>query len=130
MTPFVINDFRKAFPEFQDINKYSDSMIQVWAGLAVAMVNARLWKSQTTLGQQLYVAHELTLSAQSVVAASIGGTPGQQPGQANSKTVGSVTVAYDTQSAAEKDAGWWNLTSYGKQFIRLARIFGAGGVQL
>jgi hypothetical protein len=105
-------------------------MILGWSELAIAMVDCRRWRSQTLLGISLYVAHEITLEAQSVAAAKIGGTPGQQAGQANNKTVGSVTVQYDSASAAEKDAGWWNLTTYGKQFIRLARIFGAGAIQL
>lgn len=81
-------------------------------------------------GVKLYVAHEITLAAQNQKAAATGGSPGQSGGIANSKTVGSVSVGYDTTSTAEKDAGWWNLTNYGKQFIRLARIFGAGAIQL
>lgn len=82
------------------------------------------------MGIFLYTAHEVTLEAQSISAAKINGTPGQQPGQANTKTVGSATIGYDTVTASEKDAGWWNLTTYGKQFIRLARLFGAGALQL
>jgi hypothetical protein len=127
---FVVADFRKAYPEFTDTVKYPDTLIQGWATLATAMVNPCAWKSQTCLGINLYVAHEITLEAQSVAAANIGGTPGGQAGVVNTKTVGSVTVGYDTQQTQEKNAGWWNLTTYGKQFYRLARIFGAGVVQL
>jgi len=112
------------------LGKYPNAMVNVWADLAVDMVNKRLWRGQTALGRYLYVAHELTLQAQSAAAAAIGGVPGQQSGQMNNKTVGSVSVGYDTTASSEKDAGWWNLTTYGKQFIRLARIFGAGGIQL
>lgn len=122
--------FRKAFPEFANIAVYPDAQLDFWATLAEAQVNADRWGTQTAFGVQLYVAHEITLAAQSAKAANIGGTPGQQSGPTNSKTVGSVTVTYDTQAAIEKDAGHWNLTSYGRQFIRLARIFGAGVVQL
>lgn len=82
------------------------------------------------MGMSLYIAHELTLSAQNQKAASVGGSPGQQGGVATSKTVGSVSVQFDAQTTTEKDAGWWNLTTYGKQFIRLARIFGAGAIQI
>jgi hypothetical protein len=98
--------------------------------VATLQVNPDRWRSQTFLGISLYVAHEITLESQSIKAAKIHGMPGQQPGQNNTKTVGSVTVGYDTVTAAEKDAGWWNLTTYGKQFIRLARIFGSGAIQL
>jgi hypothetical protein len=127
---FSVTDFRKAMPEFQDPGKYPDSLILGWATFAEKMVDCRRWKSSTLLGIRLYVAHEITLESQSIAAAAIGGTPGQQNGVVNTKTVGSVTVGYDTQSVSEKDAGWWNLTTYGKQFIHLARIFGAGCVQL
>lgn len=127
---FSIEEFRTRFPEFTDTSTYPDALLNSWGAVAVSLVNCRLWRSQTQLGIDLYVAHELTLEAQSIAAAKIGGTPGGQSGVVNSKAVGSVNVAYDTQSTAEKDAGWWNLTAYGKQFIRLARIFGAGAVQL
>jgi hypothetical protein len=127
---FTVMGFRTAFPEFMNTETYPDALILGWSTVAIALVNCRLWRSQTTLGINLYIAHEITLEAQSIAAACIGGTPGGQTGVLNTKTVGSVTAGYDTQQAAEKDSGWWNLTSYGKQFIRLARIFGAGALQL
>lgn len=125
-----IPSFRAAFPEFADITRYPDAQINFWAALATAQVDANRWGTQAPLGIQLYVAHEITLAAQNAKTGAIGGVPGGASGPASSKTVGSVTVAYDTQQAAEKDAGYWNLTTYGKQFIRLARLFGAGVVQL
>lgn len=125
---FPVSEFRKVFPEFTDSGKYPDEQVSFWGNFACAMVNERAWGHQAFMGRFLYVAHEITLQAQSAAAAAIGGTPGQQPGQSNQKTVGSVSVGYDTVSAAEKDAGWWNLTTYGKQFFRLGQIFGARGV--
>lgn len=127
---FVVADFREGYPEFQDNVKYPDALISGWAQVATALVNPRAWKNQTCLAISLYIAHEITLAAQSVAAAKIGGTPGGQAGLVNTKTVGSVTVGYDVQSTVEKNAGWWNLTTYGKQFYRLLRIFGSGCVQL
>lgn len=122
--------FRAAFPEFADIVRYPDAQLDFWATFATAQVNVCRWKTQAPLGVMLYVAHEITLAAQNQKAASIGGVPGQVSGPANSKTVGSVTVGYDTQQTAERDGGYWNLTIYGKQFLRLARIFGSGVVQV
>lgn len=122
--------FRAGFPEFSDTTIYPDTMISFWAGLAEKLVLPSVWCGCTNQGIQLYVAHEITLAAQNARAASIGGTPGVSGGIANNKTVGSVTVGYDAQSIAEKDAGYWNLTNYGKQFIRLARIFGTRPIQL
>ncbi len=122
--------FRTAFPEFVSTTVYPDAMIDFWAELAEMQVLATVWGAAVLKGQQLYVAHEITLAAQNVKAATVGGAPGQQGGIATNKTVGSVSVGYSADTTTEKGAGYWNLTNYGKQFIRLARIFGAGPVQL
>lgn len=129
MQTFDVGSFRTSFPEFADTVVYPTSTIDLWAGLATRQVPQRIWRDQWQLGVSLYVAHEITLAAQNTKAAANGGVPGVSGGIANSKTVGSVSVGYDTTSTAEKDAGYWNLTNYGKQLIRLARIFGAGAVQ-
>lgn len=125
---FVIATFRSTFPEFSDVVKYPDSMLAFWSSLATAQVNPTRWGLQADNGIMLYTAHEVTLAAQNQRASKVGGIPGGVIGPANTKTVGSVTVGYDTAQIEEKDAGWWNLTIYGKQFIRLARIFGSGAV--
>jgi hypothetical protein len=122
--------FRAAFPEFADIARYPDAMLTFWSTIATAQVNACAWGTQAATGVFLYVAHEIVLASQNQKAGVIGGVPGGSSGPASSKTVGSVTVAYDTTQGAEKDAGYFNLTNYGKQFIRLARIFGSGCVQI
>lgn len=125
-----IGAFRTSFPEFASTTTYPDSMINFWAGLAEKLVRPCVWGDCVTQGVQLYVAHEITLAAQNAASASVGGTPGSQGGIASSKTVGSVSVGYDSASTSEKNAGWWNLTNYGRQFFRLAQIFGAGAIQL
>lgn len=127
---FDIAAFRTQFPEFSDTVKYPAPMITMWSAFATAQVNPNAWGTQVTLGISLYTAHECVLASQNVDASKVGGTPGQQGGVAQSKTIGSVTVAYDAQSSNEKDASYWNLTTYGKQFIRLCRVFGAGAIQL
>lgn len=125
-----IPTFRTEFPEFADSSVYPDAQITFWATVAEAQVLLNIWGALQTQGVKLYVAHEITLAQQNFKAASNGGVPGSSGGIANSKTVGSVSVSYDSNSTSEKDAGWWNLTTYGKQFYRLARIFGAGCHQL
>lgn len=102
----------------------------MWSAFATAQVNPNAWGTQVNLGISLYTAHECVLAAQNVTASQVGGSPGQQGGIAQTKTVGSVTVGFDAQTSNEKDAAYWNLTTYGKQFIRLCRIFGAGCIQL
>lgn len=125
-----IGQFRTEFPEFADTNLYPNTLISFWAGFAQVQVRQRVWGCQWMMGVKLYTAHEIVLATQNKSAATNGGSPGQQGGIASAKTVGSVNVSYDANTTTEKDAGYWNLTTYGKQFIRLARIFGAGAVQL
>lgn len=127
---FQVSAFRSAFPEFSDTEKYSTQMISFWAELAVLQVPQCVWGKMWLNGVSLYVAHEITIAALNQSAASFGGTPGVSGGIANTKTVGGATVGYDSNTTTEKDAGWWNRTTYGQQFIRLVRIFGTRPIQL
>lgn len=127
---FDIPLFRTEFPEFKDTTVYPTQMVTFWAGIAIQMVPKDVWCTMWVQGVSLYVAHEITIAAQNAKAASVGGVPGTSGGIANNKTVGNVTVGYDSATTTEKDAGYWNLTNYGKQFIRLARIFGMRAIQL
>lgn len=125
-----IQKFRTEFPEFSDTTAYPSTQIEFWAGIAEQQVRECVWGTMRDNGVKLYVAHEITLAYQNAKTGRVGGMPGTSGGVANSKTVGSTTVSYDSNATSEKDAGYWNLTNYGKQFIRLARIFGAGVIQL
>lgn len=127
---FDIDVFRTTFPEFNDVVRYPTEMIEFWASLAMLQVLPSRWKRCWNQGVSLYVAHEISLAAQNVKTSRSGGTPGTFGGVANSKTVGGASVSYDSNSTSEKDAGYWNLTNYGRQFLRLAKIFGAGAIQL
>jgi hypothetical protein len=125
-----IAQFRNNFPEFSDLTAYPDAVIGFWGNVAELQVRECIWKRMWCTGVQLYVAHEITLAAQNIKTAGFGGVPGTMGGVPNQKTVGAASVGYDSQSNSEKDGGYWNLTNYGKQFLRLARIFGAGAIQL
>lgn len=125
-----IPKFRTEFPEFADTSVYPTQMISFWAGIAELQVLESVWCAMWSAGVKLYVAHEITIAAQNEKAASVGGVPGTSGGIANTKTVGGATIGYDASTTTEKDAGWWNRTIYGQQFIRLARIFGARAIQL
>lgn len=127
---FDVPAFRKAFPEFSNTESYPTPQVDFWVAFISQQIDVNIWKSSWNVGVSLYLAHELTLAGQNSASAKVGGTPGVQGGVATSKTVGAVTVQYDAQTMSEKDAGYWNLTSYGKQFFRLTRIFGARCVQL
>lgn len=125
-----VDVFRTNFPEFSDTTIYPSSLITLWLAVAQKQVRECVWRNQVDLGVQLYTAHEITIAAQNQKAAAVGGVPGTSGGIANSKTVGGVSVGYDSTTQSENGAGWWNRTTYGQQFFRLAMIFGAGVIQL
>jgi len=126
----INSTFRADFPEFESTIKYPDSMLTFWGTLAENLILIDRWQDMKPFGVELFVAHQLVTASMNIKANEVDGLPGQFLGPANNKSVGEVSVGYDTNMSMELGAGHWNLTSYGKQFIRLARMFGAGAVQL
>lgn len=122
--------FREHFPEFQSEAKYPNGTVNFWLGIADKFVMLDRWGDSKDFGVELFTAHQITIAKSNTNAEAVGGLAGQNLGPANSKSVGEVSVGYDTNMSMEVGAGHWNLTSYGKQFIRLARMIGAGAVQL
>jgi hypothetical protein len=122
--------FRVNFPEFTDATAYPDARITYWIGIAGLRLNACRWSTLLDHGTELFVAHNLVLGRQAAMSAAGGGVPGQASGPTSSETVDKVSVSYDTGAAAIEDGGAWNLTTYGVQFLQLARLIGAGGIQL
>lgn len=124
-----IATFRTNFPEFTEA-LYPDSMVTFWSNFGEVMVLEKRWSTVKPQGVALFTAHHLVLAKANVDSSTSGGLPGQTTGPIASKAVGSVSVSYDTNSTLETGAGHWNQTSYGKQFIHLARMFGAGAYQI
>lgn len=130
--------FRLDLPEFGDVPIYPDAVIGYWIAWAKLLMNTARWgvgssepnnppTTEYDFGQELFVAHNLVLWKQSADAAKRGGTPGVSTGGAvSSKSVGGVSVSYDTGAAMELNAGHWNKTDYGTRFIQIARMMGAG----
>lgn len=111
------NAFRDAFPEF-DCDT-TDAAIGFWAGIAESTVSSDVWGETHEAGVMLLTAHYLQLEKNG----------GGDAGVIASKAVGSVSVSYDNTTAL-KSGGDYLRTSYGKRFSNLARLFGAGAVQL
>lgn len=124
------DQFRTDFPEFADTAMYSDSLITFWATTATSLVDPVRWGTLADMAQELVTAHHLALAARDQAAADTGGVPGQISGPLSSKSVDKVSASYDTGAASLRDAGMWALTRYGVQYLQLARMFGAGGIQL
>ena len=122
--------FRTDFPEFADASRYTPAMLNFWAGIGEKVISTDRWGDLYNQGLELFTAHNIVLAAGNKAAAAQGSMPGQSNGVLTSKKVGSVGVTYDNNSAVELDAGHWNQTTYGRQYIRLARLLGQGCYQL
>jgi hypothetical protein len=125
---FTVKQFRHDFPEFKDELKYTSNMVTFWSTLGGKMVSEKAFGNVHTEALSLFVAHNLALQAENIKASSKGGVVGAKAGQVASKSVGSVSVSYDTASSALPNAGHWNMSTYGKQYVSMMLIFGAGGL--
>lgn len=136
--PTVAN-IRSDLPEFASAALYPPAVITYWLSIAKLLLNPNRWDDTPAatgeptmlyFGAEMFVAHNLVLERQAEAAASRRGIPGQASGPISSKSVGPLSISYDTGAAAELEAGHWNLTVYGQRFVRLARMVGAGGIQV
>lgn len=119
--------FISHFPEFATA---PEAQIAFWSEQAERLLPVKIWGTSREFGVELFTAHQLTLALGNARAATVGGIPGGQQGGVTAKGVDKVSVSYDVGSVGELNGGHWNESSYGRQFLRLARNVGAGGRQL
>ena len=123
--------FRANFPEFADAAIYPDVTVSYWLGIGTRMLRPDRWADLLDHGLELFTAHHIALARQAVQASAGGGTPGANTGVVTGKAVDKVSVSYDAGSTTlDAGAGHWNATTYGVQFLQLARMAGSGGWQL
>lgn len=124
------DQFRTDFPEFADTTQYPDAVVNLWLSVGVLSLPVDRWDTLYNIGLELFTAHHLTIASKNTGAASAGGVPGSVQGPIASKSVDKVSVSYDAGAVSLTDGGFWNMTSYGIQFLQMARMIGAGGIQL
>lgn len=133
--------FRADFTEFASASSYPTSAINYYLALAGLLLNQNRWgvpaptatSPPTALidfATELFVAHHIVLEYQAQLAARNGAPPGTAAGgPVSGKSVGPISVNYDTGSATYENAGFYNLTFYGTRFWNLVEMAGAGPVQ-
>lgn len=121
MTPA---QFRTDFPEFSDTTLYPDASLNFWINLAGVLILACVWGDVQPYATELFVAHNLSLERAAQSGGAAGGPPGLNFGVTSGKTVDKLSITYDSQAGIVKDAGHWNLTTYGTRFIMLANLAG------
>lgn len=116
--------FRADFPEFASTVSYPDSMVNFWLGFAAKLLLSDRWADMLDYGIELMTAHNV------VIAKRNAATPGAIAAPVASKSVDKVSVSYNTNAIVLENAGHWGGTTYGIQFLQLARMVGSGGMQL
>lgn len=87
-------------------------------------------RSLYEIGTELLVCHHLVLERQAGKSARRGAPPGVSRGAISAEGAGGANVNYDSASALLKDAGHYNLTTYGTRYLSLLRLVGAGPIQV
>ena len=126
----TVASFRLDFPEFNSTTTFPDAQVNFWLGVAGKRLDPNVWDDMIDPATELYIAHNLALGAQAARASATGGAPIGAAGAVASKSVGGVSVGYDTGGAQVADGGNYNLTNYGTRFLELVGLFGAGGIAL
>ena len=122
--------FRADFPEFSSSVTYPDAQVNLWLGHAARLLPSDRWEDSLDLGTELFTAHYLALGRRDQMTANVGGVPGTVTGPQASKSVDKVSSSANTGAVILDNAGHWNMTTYGIRFLQLARMIGAGGVQI
>lgn len=122
--------FRQSFEEFADPGIYSTGRLTRLANAALLQMDAGRWDTWLDMGTDYFVAHKLTLEDRARARADVGGDPGLINGPQTAKAVGEASATYDATSVVVENAGEFNLTVYGLEWIRLARMIGAGPLQV
>lgn len=125
-----INTFRMLRQGFADPLRYPDGLVQHYLTLATNQLDSDRWCDLLDEGLCDYVSHFLVVAVRNAQAAERGAVSGNSVGRVTSKSVGGVSVNYDTGGTEETDGGHWNTTTYGSALLRNARMVGSGGAQL
>lgn len=84
--------------------------------------------TQYDFGMELVIAHFLARGKMRGLAVAAGGAP-MARGVISAESAGPGSVNYDTAASTEEGAGHWNDTDYGREFVQMARLIGAGPTQ-
>lgn len=122
--------FRQQLPEFSSATDYPDDLVSLHLAVGELSLDARRWGDFLDRGLALFIAHNLVIDAQDQAAVSAGGVPGKVSGPQTAKSVDKVSASYDTGATTYENAAFWNMTSYGVRLYQLARLIGAGCIQL
>jgi len=122
------------YPEFATANQSQFNLYQnratlhLTAGWGGAAASGQPY-SQYDIGMELIIGHFLARAAMRALTVAGGGIP-LAKGVMSAESAGPGSVNYDTNAAIEEGAGHWNETDYGREYVQMARLIGAGPTQV
>ena len=114
-------EFRAAYPEFTSATTYPNGTVDSWLATAEKLVSPDRWGDLRDRAVGLCAAHYLTIATGNLKK------PGSAGGAVSSKSVDAISVSF-SEAGMQTGSGQWNATNYGRTYISLARMIGAGGV--
>lgn len=125
---FVIENFRQAFPEFSNVEDYTNAMINFWEQMAENEIDFAYYQNLYSTAIYLFTAHKLVLALKAKQSARCGVPPGEETGKISSKTSPQLSMSFDTASTANNAHGDdFNLTTYGMQYLQIRKLVSSGG---
>ena len=127
--------FIQDYPEFANasqsqfnlnLNRASQFINAAWGPLSGGTDPTQY--TQADIGTELVIAHFLARAQFRAQQAANGG-PTVARGNVSSESAGPNSVNYDVASVTEEDAGHWNQTDYGREYIQMARLIGSAPAQ-
>lgn len=138
--PFTLDDFFEIYPQFgkTDEGNYNVplAVLEMYLDIADSCIKKTRWHSRWKIGMCLYIAHFCTLYLQSMADPNLGAQgiieAGKSQGLDTSISVGDVSVSTDYSMATSNITGYtgWTLSTFGQQFISMARLVGKGGMYI
>lgn len=122
-----ITEFRALFTEFADEEKFPDSVIAFWCGIAENLTSADRFGALYQQALYLFTAHKLALWWSAQKAAQVDNY-GRTDGDVIAKRVGDVSVNF--ANAGDASEGELSTTTYGRAYLDLCKALCFGCVQL
>lgn len=129
----TFQQFTADYPEFANASQTQFTLCQNravqhltagWGSPAVNPTDPSQY-TQYDIGMELVIAHFLA-RAQMRARTNAAGGIAMAKGVISAESADAGSVNYDTASAVEEGAGHWNETDYGREYVQMARLIGAG----
>jgi hypothetical protein len=114
------DDFKLRFPTVFDA--VDNSRVQLFIDLSALEISESQWGNFFDEGMSQRVAHVITVDLRNATS------PNQDSGTVTSKSIGKIKLTYATGAQTVITNEDLKSTGYGKEFLRLSKMIGAGAI--